>query len=136
MASLLLIAVLTPPLGDLLRPYLTLAIVGLLSIAFLRIDMKSFSSHIRQPALVFKATLWTMLAIPALITSLCLLAGINSISAGLYTALLLQAAASPMMAAPAIAALLPCWRCSASSTTASRSASLTCSAVSAIGSQR
>lgn len=106
MASLLLIAVLTPPLGALLRPYLTEAIVGLLSIAFMRIDMSTFRGHIKQPALIFKATLWTMLAIPALITTLCWLAGINAFSAGLYTALVLQAAAPPMMAAPAIAALL------------------------------
>lgn len=106
MASLPLIAVLTPPLGEMLRPYLTVAIVGLLSVAFMRIDMQVFRGHLRQPALVLKATLWTMLAVPALITGLCWLAGIHSFSEGLYTALVLQAAASPMMAAPAIAMLL------------------------------
>jgi len=106
MASLLVIAVLTPPLGDVLRPYLTEAIVGLLCIAFMRIDMTTFGRHIRQPALILKATVWTMLVIPALIIGVCWLTGLNQLSAGLYTALVLQAAASPMMAAPAIATLL------------------------------
>ncbi|MFK7967328.1 MAG: hypothetical protein AB8C46_25490 [Burkholderiaceae bacterium] len=106
MASLLVIAVLTPPLGAILRPYLTEAIIGLLSVAFMRLDIATFGQHIRQPALIIKAALWTMLIVPALITSICWLVGVHSMSPGLYTALVLQAAASPMMAAPAIAMLL------------------------------
>ena len=106
MALLIVIAILTPPLGAVLRPYLTEAIIGLLSVAFMRLNVATFGQHIRQPALVLKATLWTMLVVPALVTSICWLIGLHAISAGLYTALVLQAAASPMMAAPAIAMLL------------------------------
>jgi hypothetical protein len=51
-------------------------------------------------------TAWTSLALPSLFGVYCLLAGLQSRSPGLFLALMLQAVASPMMAAPAFAAVM------------------------------
>jgi BASS family bile acid:Na+ symporter len=55
---------------------------------------------------VLGATAWTALAIPALVGVAGEVIGVKARSPDLYLALLLQAIASPMMAAPALAALM------------------------------
>lgn len=52
------------------------------------------------------ATAWTSLALPSLFGVSCLLAGLQARSPGLFLGLMLQAVASPMMAAPAFAAVM------------------------------
>jgi hypothetical protein len=44
-ASLVLIGILIPPLGAVLKPHVTDAVIGLLCIAFLRIDASAFHSY-------------------------------------------------------------------------------------------
>jgi BASS family bile acid:Na+ symporter len=61
---------------------------------------------LRRPGIVLAASAWTMIAVPALIGLGCLAAGVDKSSPDLFLALMLQAVASPMMAAPALAALM------------------------------
>ena len=76
----------------------------MLVLAFLRVDTAALRGHIRKPGLVLAATAWTSLVVPALIGAACLLTHLDKRSPPLFLALMLQAVASPMMAAPAFAA--------------------------------
>jgi hypothetical protein len=105
-AALVLFGIGVPPLGELLRPYVTEAIFVLLCISFMRVDLSSLRAYLRRPALVLAATAWTTIAVPALIGSAAHLAGVDAHAPGLFVALMLQAMASPMMAAPSLAALM------------------------------
>lgn len=105
-AALVPIGVLPPPLGAALKPYVTEAVVGILCIAFLRIDITAFRTHLRRPWLVILATAWTLLAVPVVVALTSLPFGVERAVPDLYTGLMLQAIASPMMAAPALAALM------------------------------
>jgi predicted Na+-dependent transporter len=106
MAALVLISIVLPPLGEVLRPYLGVSIVMLLSIAFLRIDVDTFLSHIKNPTLVICASVWSAVAMPLIIAGLSLSAGLKEHGDGLFLGLILQGVSSPMMAAPAFAALM------------------------------
>lgn len=105
-AALVLIGIALPPLGELLKPYVAEAIFLLLCISFMRVDTAALRAHLRRPDIVLAASLWNMLAVPALIGIACLAAGLDRSSPGLFLALMLQAVASPMMAAPALAAVI------------------------------
>jgi BASS family bile acid:Na+ symporter len=105
-AAVVLIGIVVPALGALLRPFVTPAIFVLLCIAFLRVDAASLRSYVRRPTLVLAATAWTMLAVPLLFGAICLGLGLDARAPELFLALMLQAVAPPMMAAPAFAALM------------------------------
>lgn len=105
-AALVVIGIAVPPLGALLRPYVAEAIFALLCISFLRVDVAALRRHLRRPALVLAATAWCTVALPSLIGFGCLAAGLPDRSPDLLVALVLQAVASPMMAAPAFAAAM------------------------------
>jgi len=105
-AAVVLIGIAVPPLGALLRPFVTPAIFVLLCIAFLRVDAAALGSYLRRPKLVLAATAWTMLAVPLLFGVICLGLGLETRAPELFLALMLQAVAPPMMAAPAFAALM------------------------------
>jgi BASS family bile acid:Na+ symporter len=77
-----------------------------LCIAFLRVDVTALKTHVRRPAIVIAATAWTSLAVPVLFGVICLTAGLDEQAPDLFLALMLQAIASPMMATPALAALM------------------------------
>ncbi|MCR9254577.1 MAG: Na+-dependent transporter [Alphaproteobacteria bacterium] len=101
-----LIGIAVPPVGEVLRPYLTEAVIGLLTIAFLRTDGGALRGHVRKPGLVAAALVWTVICVPLLLIGLNALLGVRDFSEDLYLALMLQAIASPLMSAPAFAALL------------------------------
>src|SRR3954470_10321896 len=105
-AALVLIGIALPPLGEFLKPYVTEAIFLLLCFSFMRVDIAALRDHLRRPGIVLAASSWTMIAVPALIGLGCLAAGVDKSSPDLFLALMLQAVASPMMAAPALAALM------------------------------
>ncbi len=105
-AALVLIGIALPPLGELLKPYVAEAIFLLLVISFMRVDTAALRDHLRRPGIVLAASAWTMIAVPALTGVGCLAAGVDKSSPDLFLALMLQAVASPMMAAPALAALM------------------------------
>ena len=105
-AALVLIAIVAPPLGAALKPFVAPAIFLLLTIAFLRVDLVAVRSYIRRPALVLAATSWTMLVIPLAIGAATSFAALGARSPELRLGVMLQAVASPMMAAPSFAALM------------------------------
>src|SRR3954462_6836524 len=105
-AALVVIGIALPPLGDVLRQWVAEAIFLLLCISFMRVDVAALREHLRRPGMVLAASAWTMIAVPALIGLGCLAAGLDTSSPDLFLAIMLQAVASPMMAAPALAALM------------------------------
>lgn len=105
-AALVVIGLALPSVGAVLRPHVSAAIFVLLAIAFLRVDTAVLRSQLKRPAVVLLAIAWSVLAVPALTGVLCLVAGIDRSAPGLFVGLMLQAMASPMMSAPAFAALM------------------------------
>jgi BASS family bile acid:Na+ symporter len=105
-AFIVVMAILVPPLDALLRPFVTEAIVALLCSAFVRVDTAALASHLRRPGLVIAATAWTSLVVPIVFGVCCLAVHLDVRSPDLFLALMLQAVTSPMMAAPAFAAIM------------------------------
>lgn len=105
-AAVVFIAAGVPPLGALLRPYVTEAILVLLCISFMRVDLAALYGHLRRPALVATATAWTTIGVPLIVGLIAHASGLTDRAPGLSLALMLQGMASPMMAAPALAALM------------------------------
>lgn len=100
------IGIALPPLGALLKPYVSEAVFALLVLAFLLVEPEGLRAQIKRPWIVIAISFWTMAVMPALLGSLYLLIGTEHIPPALFLALVLQAAASPLMSSPAIAALL------------------------------
>jgi len=105
-AALVLFGIAIPPLGELLRPFVTEAVFVLLCISFMRVDIARLRDHLRRPGLVLAATAWTTLGVPLIIGASGLATGLDARSPDLYLALMLQAVASPMMASSALAAVM------------------------------
>jgi len=105
-AALVFIGVAVPPAGELLKPFVTEAIFLLLCISFMRVDIAALRDHLQRPGIVLAATAWTTLGVPLITGLSCLATGIDTRSPDLFLALMLQAVASPMMAAPALAAVM------------------------------
>ena len=62
-AALVLFGIAVPPLGELLKPFVTEAIFLLLCISFMRVDIGELRDHLRRPGIVLAATAWTTLAV-------------------------------------------------------------------------
>ena len=105
-AALVVIGIAVPAIGALLKPFVTEAIFVLLCVAFLRVDPAAFRGCLARPVIVLAATAWTTAVLPALFGAGYLVFGLSDRSPDLFLALILQAVASPMMAAPALAALM------------------------------
>lgn len=106
LAAIVFIGIAVPPLGALLRPFVTEAVFLLLCVSFMRVDVAALRLHLRRPGVVLAATAWSMLAVPLLVGLSCLAAGIDRQSPDLFLGIMLQSVASPMMASPALAALM------------------------------
>jgi BASS family bile acid:Na+ symporter len=105
-AALVVIGIAFPWIGGFFKPYVTEAVFVLLCIAFLRMDIAAVKTYLRRPAVVLAATAWTSVVTPILFAMTCFAFGINTRAPELFLALMLQAVASPMMAAPALATLM------------------------------
>jgi len=105
-AALVVIGIALPWIGAVLKPYVTEAVFVLLCIAFLRVDITKVKTYFRHPGVVLAATAWTSAAIPLLFGLGCRMFGLPQKAPELFLGLMLQAVASPMMAAPALAALM------------------------------
>jgi BASS family bile acid:Na+ symporter len=105
-AALVFVGIAVPPIGQLLKPFVTEAIFLLLCISFMRVDVGALRDHLRRPGIVLAATAWTTLGVPLIMGVGCLATGLDARSPDLFLALMLQAVASPMMAAPALAAVM------------------------------
>ncbi|HWV53206.1 Na+-dependent transporter [Pseudorhodoplanes sp.] len=82
------------------------ALLALLTLAFLRVDPASLLKQFRRPGLVIAASLWTLIAVPALMCGVALAFGLPVASEALFLALVLQAVAPPIIGSPALAALM------------------------------
>jgi hypothetical protein len=105
-AASLFIGVMLPPLAALLKPVFAFALFALLCLAFLRVDPVEVRRHFARPALVAAAAAWMMLATPVLIGGTLLALNMADHLPGLYVAMILQAAAPPVISAPTLAALM------------------------------
>ena len=105
-AALIVIGIVMPPIGALLKPFVTEAVFVLLCIAFLRVDAAALRIYLGRPTILLAATAWTSLVIPTLFGASYLAFGLKDHSPDLFLALVLQAIAPPLMAAPAFAALM------------------------------
>ena len=105
-AALVVIGVAVPPLGELLKPFVTEAIFLLLCISFMRVDVAALRHYLRRPAIVLAATTWTTVAVPLIAGIASRAVGVDQHAPDLFLALMLQAVASPMMASPSLAALM------------------------------
>ena len=94
-------ATLLPGLGDTFRPALGVVVFALLSVAFVRLQPAAMAQRLHRPGVPIAVCIWTALCIPLLSGLLCHWLNIHQLSPYLYTALMLQAIASPMMATPA-----------------------------------
>jgi BASS family bile acid:Na+ symporter len=105
-AALVFIGIALPPLGAACKPFVTEAIFLLLCLAFMRVDVAALRGLLLRPALVLLAISWTMLVVPLLLGSACRAIELQAHAPDVFLALMLQAMASPVMAAPAFAALM------------------------------
>jgi hypothetical protein len=105
-AALVFIGIAVPPIGQFLKSFVSEAIFLLLCISFIRVDIATLRDHLRRPGIVLAATAWTTLGVPLIIGIVGLATGLDARSPDVFLALMLQAVASPMMAAPALAALM------------------------------
>jgi len=105
-AASLFIGVALPPLASFLKPIFAYALFALLCLAFLRVDPAAVRRHFSRPVLVAGAAAWMMLATPVLIGATLVALNMSEQLPGLYIAMILQAAAPPVISAPTLAALM------------------------------
>lgn len=105
-AASLFIGVMLPPLAAFLKPIFAYALFALLCLAFLRVDPAEVRAHFGRPMRVAAAAAWMMIATPVLIGLSLVALGIEQRLPGLYVAMILQAAAPPVISAPTLAALM------------------------------
>jgi len=105
-AASIFIGIFTPPLAALFKPVFPLALFALLCLAFLRVDPAEARTHFSRPLIVATASAWMMLATPLLIGIALVALGAADRLPGLYVAMILQAAAPPVISAPTLAALM------------------------------
>src|SRR5947208_164228 len=105
-AASIFIGIILPPLAALFKPIFAYALFTLLCLAFLRVDPAAVRAHFSRPLIVGAASVWMMLAMPALIGLALVLFGVPDRLPGLYVAMILQAAAPPVISAPTLAALI------------------------------
>jgi len=95
-----------PPLASLLKPVFPETLFVLLCLAFLRVDPAAVRRHAARPGLICAAVIWLMIAVPLIAGWLLAATGTAERSGAIALALALQAAAPPITASPALAALI------------------------------
>ena len=105
-AVLVFVCIAIPSIGTVLKPFVAEAVFVLLCMAFARVDTAALRVYLRRPTLLVAAALWTMVVIPAVFALTARAIGLEHRTPDLFLGVLLQAVASPLMAAPALAALM------------------------------
>src|SRR6202012_377825 len=70
------------------------------------VDIAALRAHMKRPGVVLAVTAWSTLVVPLCVGLACVASGLDKRAPDLFLGLMLQAVASPMMAAPALAALM------------------------------
>jgi BASS family bile acid:Na+ symporter len=102
----ILLGILLPPLGALVRPFFAETVFLLLCLAFLRVDPGALRREFARPRLLIAAAAWTMLAVPVLAGLTLASLNLAGCSPGLLLAVMLNVAAPPIFSSPALAALM------------------------------
>ena len=105
-AASIFIGIFLPPLAALFKPIFPLALFALLCLAFLRVDPVAVRAHFSRPLIVAAASAWMMIATPLLIGLSLVAFDVADRLPGLFVAMILQAAAPPVISAPTLAALM------------------------------
>jgi hypothetical protein len=105
-AASIFIGIAVPPLAALLKPGFPYALFVLLCLAFLRVDPAQVRAHFSRPLAVAAAAGWMMLATPLMIALALIALDAEARVTGLFIAMILQAAAPPVISAPTLAALM------------------------------
>jgi hypothetical protein len=87
-ASLVFLGIAAPPLGELLRPFVTEAIFLLLCVSFMRLNVAQLRDHLRRSGIILAATAWTTLGVPSILGLACLATGLDARSPGLFLAMM------------------------------------------------
>jgi BASS family bile acid:Na+ symporter len=98
--------VVLPSLAALSKPLLGPTIIGLLTLAFLRVELAALSALARRPALSLATAAWVMVVLPVALGALFNATGLAVSLPDLYFMLILQACAPGLMSAPALAGLV------------------------------
>lgn len=106
LAASLFLGLAVPPLAAYVKPHLAETVFVLLLFSYLRTDPKAFNRYVRSPGLPALATLWVMVAVPALFGTAYALSGIREAMPALYTIMILQIAIAPITSSAAFAALM------------------------------
>jgi hypothetical protein len=85
-AGSVFVGLLVPPLAAALKPYLGAVIVGMLTLAFLRVDPAQLRAHWVQPKLIAASTVWLMLIAPALLGVVFVSTGLPRLDRALFHA--------------------------------------------------
>src|SRR5437773_10174088 len=89
----ILLGILLPPLGALVRPFFPETVFLLLCLAFMRVDPGALRLQLARPRLLLTAAFWIMLAVPVVVGLSLDRLGLFERSPGLLLALMLHAVA-------------------------------------------
>ena len=102
----ILLGIVLPPLGALVRPFFPETVFVLLCLAFLRVDPGALRAQLARPRLLIAAAAWIMLVVPVLAGLAFNAIDLRDQSPALLLALVLNMVAPPIFASPALAALM------------------------------
>jgi len=103
---IVLIGIFIPAVGNVFKPFITESIFLLLCLSFLKLDIEKFKTNIKKPKIIILTTIWTALILPLIIGLILKITNVQELFPDLYLGFILQAVSSPMMATPALAALM------------------------------
>ena len=102
----ILLGIVLPPLGALVRPFFPETVFILLCLAFLRVDPGALRAQLARPQLLIAVAAWIMLITPVLAGIAFNAIDLRNESPALLLALVLNLVAPPIFASPALAALM------------------------------
>jgi BASS family bile acid:Na+ symporter len=106
LAASLVVGLATPQLAAYVKPYLGELVFVLLLFSYLRTDPAAFARYIRAPRLTIIASLWVMLVLPLVLSTVYLFSGLREASPPIYMMMVLQSATAPITSSAAFAALM------------------------------
>lgn len=106
LAALVVLGIALPAVGALLKPWLSAAVFALLCSSFMRLDTARLRACLQRPGLLVAGTVWSAIVLPLVFVAVGQLLGLRQAVPEWFLGLMLQGVASPMMAAPAMAALM------------------------------
>ena len=100
MAAGFLLGLFLPPVAALLRPFLTVLVLALMTVVYLRIDPQRLAAQVRAPGTLAMAVLWIMVLSPLVAAGVLALVDLPPT---LKAAVILWAASPPLASAATVA---------------------------------